>query len=92
MILVECEGSNVADRAVVDRAICRTSTFDGLSIAFAVLHQLAGQIGCIGYFATHFTSLVDDFAEHPEVSLKHMRTQVDEATREVTFLYQLTDG
>lgn len=70
----------------------RTSTFDGLSIAYAVLHQLAGHLGCIGFFATHFTSLVEDFNSHPEISLKHMKTHVDDATREVAFLYRLTDG
>ena len=70
----------------------RTSTFDGLSIAYAVLHQLAGHLGCIGFFATHFTSLVEDFAHHPEIALKHLQTFVDDQTREVTFLYKLTDG
>lgn len=71
---------------------CRTSTFDGLSIAYAVLHQLAGHLGCIGFFATHFTSLVEDFAHHPEIALKHLKTFVDDDTKEVTFLYKLTDG
>lgn len=70
----------------------RTSTFDGLSIAYAVLHQLAGHLGCIGFFATHFTSLVEDFAHHPEIALKHLQTFVNDETREVTFLYKLTDG
>lgn len=74
------------------RVTVRTSTHDGLSIAYSVLHQLAGHLGCIGFFATHFTSLVDDFASHPEVILKHMKTFVEEETREVTFLYRLTDG
>lgn len=69
-----------------------TSTFDGLSIAFAVLHQLAGHLGCIGFFATHFTSLTGDFETHPQVVLKHMQTLPDKETREVTFLYRLTDG
>lgn len=73
-------------------AAYRTSTFDGLSIAYAVLHQLAGHLGCIGFFATHFTSLVEDFAHHPEIALKHLKTFVNEDTREVTFLYKLTDG
>lgn len=39
-----------------------TSTYDGMAIAFAVLHRLATHVGCIGFFATHFTSLAEDFA------------------------------
>jgi DNA mismatch repair protein MSH6 len=39
-----------------------TSTYDGMAIAFSVLHRLATHVGCIGFFATHFTSLTEDFA------------------------------
>lgn len=28
-----------------------TSTYDGMAIAFAVLHRLATHVGCIGFFA-----------------------------------------
>lgn len=53
-----------------------TSTYDGLSIAFSVLHRLATHSGCIGFFATHFTSLTEDFRHHPEIRLCNMLTQV----------------
>lgn len=39
-----------------------TSTYDGMAIAYSVLHRLATHVGCIGFFATHFTSLTEDFA------------------------------
>lgn len=39
-----------------------TSTYDGMAIAFAVLHRLSTHIGCIGFFATHFTSLTEEYA------------------------------
>lgn len=42
-----------------------TSTYDGMAIAYAVLHRLATHTGCIGFFATHFTSLTEDFAVSP---------------------------
>ncbi|KAJ8294900.1 DNA mismatch repair protein msh6 [Rhodotorula toruloides] len=58
-----------------------TSTYDGMAIAYAVLHRLATHMGCIGFFATHFTSLTEDFA-----------TSVNDETREVVFLYKLIDG
>jgi hypothetical protein len=41
---------------------------------------------------THYGSLANDFAYHPNVRPMHMRTQVDEEKREVTFLYKLIDG
>ncbi|TNY21923.1 muts domain V-domain-containing protein [Rhodotorula diobovata] len=43
-----------------------TSTYDGMAIAYAVLHRLATHTGCIGFFATHFTLLTEDYAYHPE--------------------------
>jgi len=39
-----------------------TSTYDGMAIAYAVLHRLATHTGCIGFFATHFTLLTEDYA------------------------------
>ncbi|GAA6021689.1 hypothetical protein JCM8202_004312 [Rhodotorula sphaerocarpa] len=69
-----------------------TSTYDGMAIAYAVLHRLATHTGCIGFFATHFTSLTEDYAYHPEIRLASMQTSVNDATREVVFLYKLVDG
>lgn len=87
-----CVKRQSTDDSDVMTRCCSTSTFDGLSIAYSVLHQLAGHLGCIGFFATHFTSLVDDFAGHPQIAQKHMQTHVDDETKEVTFLYKLTEG
>ncbi|KAM0755699.1 DNA mismatch repair protein Msh6 [Meredithblackwellia eburnea MCA 4105] len=69
-----------------------TSTYDGMAIAFAVLHRLATHVGCIGFFATHFTSLTEDFSYHPQIRLCQMATQVDDETKAVTFLYRLILG
>ncbi|KAK4055994.1 DNA mismatch repair protein msh6 [Microbotryomycetes sp. JL221] len=69
-----------------------TSTYDGMAIAYSVLHRLATHVGCIGFFATHFTSLTDDFAYHPQIRLCNMLTQVDDETHAVVFLYKLVDG
>ncbi|GAA5982227.1 hypothetical protein JCM10908_004792 [Rhodotorula pacifica] len=69
-----------------------TSTYDGMAIAYAVLHRLATHTGCIGFFATHFTSLTEDYAYHPEIRLASMQTSVNDETREVLFLYKLIDG
>ncbi|KAF8925476.1 DNA mismatch repair protein msh6, partial [Dissophora ornata] len=69
-----------------------TSTFDGYAIAYSVLHELSTKIGCLGLFSTHYGTLTTEFERDPNVALKHMACQVDQANREVTFLYKLVDG
>lgn len=69
-----------------------TSSHDGLAVAQAVLWDLAGRVGCLGVFATHYHSLATDFASHPEVRPMRMKILVDEAARRVTFLYKLEEG
>jgi DNA mismatch repair protein MSH6 len=69
-----------------------TSSYDGVAVAQAVLHHIATHIGCIGYFATHYHSLAEEFAAHPEVRNRRMRIHVDDKQRQITFLYKLEDG
>lgn len=69
-----------------------TSSVDGLAVASAVLHQVAGSVGCTGFFATHYHSLAHEFARHPEVRAARMKISVDEEARQVTFLYKLESG
>src|SRR6201995_5143198 len=66
-----------------------TSSYDGVAVAEAVLHHGASHIGCIGFFATHYHSLAEEFASHPEVRNKRMRIHVDEELKQITFLYKL---
>ncbi|EKM76737.1 hypothetical protein AGABI1DRAFT_78171 [Agaricus bisporus var. burnettii JB137-S8] len=69
-----------------------TSTFDGMAIAGAVLHQLATHTLPLTFFATHYGSLTDDFAQHPNIRNMHMSTLVDDEKKELVFLYKLIDG
>ncbi len=69
-----------------------TSSHDGVAVAHAVLHHLASHVGCLGFFATHYHSLAQEFVAHPEVEAKRMQILVDEAERRVTFLYKLEAG
>jgi DNA mismatch repair protein MSH6 len=69
-----------------------TSSYDGVAVAQSVLHHIATQIGCIGFFATHYHSLAAEFSGHPEIASKRMRIRVDNEDRRVTFLYKLEDG
>ncbi|KAI0066930.1 DNA mismatch repair protein Msh6 [Artomyces pyxidatus] len=69
-----------------------TSTYDGMAIAGAVLHQLATYTLPLSFFATHYGSLTDDFAYHPNIRNMHMETMVDDEKRELVFLYKLIEG
>ncbi|KAI0319317.1 muts domain V-domain-containing protein [Amylostereum chailletii] len=77
---------------VLDELGRGTSTYDGMAIAGAVLHQLATHTLALSFFATHYGSLTDDFAYHPNIRNMHMETMVDDEERELVFLYKLVDG
>ncbi|EJD51320.1 DNA mismatch repair protein Msh6 [Auricularia subglabra TFB-10046 SS5] len=69
-----------------------TSTYDGMAIAGAVLHEIATHTLALSCFATHYSSLTDDYAYHPQIRNMHMATRVDDERRELVFLYKLVDG
>lgn len=50
----------------------------------AVLHQLATHTLALAFFATHYGSLTDDYAYHPNIRNMHMKTLVDDEKREVS--------
>lgn len=57
---------------------------DGVFSPFqAVLHQLATHTLPLSFFATHYGSLTDDFAYHPNIRNMHMKTLVDDEKHEV---------
>lgn len=60
---------------------------DGMAIASAVLHQLATHTLSLSFFATHYGSLTDDYAYHPNVRNMHMKTLVDDEKREARRLF-----
>lgn len=65
---------NSRDRSLVimDELGRGTSTFDGYSIAHAVLRYLTDTKPCRLMFTTHYHWLVDDFREYPGIALYHM--------------------
>ncbi|KAH8084332.1 DNA mismatch repair protein Msh6 [Cristinia sonorae] len=69
-----------------------TSTYDGMAIAAAVLHQLATHTLSLAFFATHYGSLTDDYSYHPNIRNMHMKTHVDDEKMELVFLYKLVEG
>ena len=77
---------------VVDELGRGGSSSDGFAIAEAVLHHVATHIQSLGFFATHYGTLGASFVTHPQVRPLKMSILVDEATRNVTFLYKLVPG
>lgn len=69
-----------------------TSTYDGLSIAWAVIEQVADRqlLGCRTLFATHYHELTDLEGLLPGVFNSHVA--VDERSDEVVFLHKIRDG
>ncbi len=67
-----------------------TSTYDGVSIAWAVSEHLHERIGCKAIFATHYhelTQLADEF-----VAVRNYNVAVREVGDEVLFLHRLQPG
>ena len=64
-----------------------TSTFDGIAIAGAVLHHLATHTLALACFATHYSSLTEDYGKRPGVRCMHMATGFDDEKREVRVIF-----
>jgi DNA mismatch repair protein MutS len=67
-----------------------TSTFDGISLAWAVTEHIHDAIGCRTLFATHYHELVE--LEKTKPRLRNANVAVRESEGEVVFLYQIVPG
>lgn len=67
-----------------------TSTFDGMSIAWAVAEHIHNNIGAKTMFATHYHELADLAKKLPRV--KNLNVAVREWNNQVVFLYKLVEG
>ncbi len=75
---------------VLDEIGRGTSTFDGLSIAWAVAEHLHDAVGARTLFATHYHELTDLARERPRV--KNCCIAVKDKGGKVTFLRKLVEG
>jgi DNA mismatch repair protein MutS len=75
---------------VLDEIGRGTSTFDGVSIAWAVAEHLHDAIGCRTLFATHYHELQDLARERPAV--RNLTVAVREVGEQVVFLRRLVQG
>jgi len=73
-----------------------TSTYDGLSLAWAITEHVAKRIGCRTLFATHYHELTDLAERLPHV--RNFNVAVSEALRpdgsgrEIAFLHKIIPG
>ncbi|MDA7864948.1 DNA mismatch repair protein MutS [bacterium] len=67
-----------------------TSTYDGLSLAWAITEHLHEQIGCRTLFATHYHELTQLSESLPRVS--NLNVAVKEWDDEVVFLHRIVEG
>jgi DNA mismatch repair protein MutS len=83
---------NATERSLVilDEIGRGTSTFDGLSIAWAVAEHLHDVPGCRTLFATHYHELTDLAAALPGV--RNVNVQVREWNDEIVFLHRIVEG
>ncbi len=67
-----------------------TSTYDGMSIARAVVEYINSRIHAYTLFATHYHELADMEAEHPHI--KNYTVTVKERGKDITFLRRIVPG
>ena len=67
-----------------------TSTFDGISLAWAITEHLHDAIGCRTLFATHYHELVE--LEKTKPRLRNANVAVRESEGEIVFLHRIVPG
>ena len=67
-----------------------TSTFDGVSLAWAITEHLHDHVGCRTLFATHYHELVD--LEKTKPRLRNANVAVKEESGDVVFLHRIVPG
>ena len=78
--------------AILDELGRGTSTFDGYSIANAVMQYLVRRLNCMTLFSTHYHMLLDEFRNFPGVQTYHMSYKANDAGDHVIFLYKFVKG
>ena len=84
--------NNATDRSLVilDEIGRGTSTYDGLSLAWAIVEFLHDQIGCRTFFATHYHELTDLAKTLPQV--QNLSVSVKEWDEKLVFLHKIVTG
>ncbi|APW63415.1 DNA mismatch repair protein MutS [Paludisphaera borealis] len=67
-----------------------TSTFDGVSLAWAITEHLHDVVGCRTLFATHYHELVE--LEKTKARIRNANVVVSESQGEIVFLHRIAPG
>ena len=67
-----------------------TSTFDGISLAWAITEHIHDAVGCRTLFATHYHELVE--LEKTKPRLRNANVAVSENQGEIVFLHRIVPG
>ncbi len=90
------EAANILNNAtarslvILDEIGRGTSTYDGVSLAWAITEYLHNQIGCRALFATHYHELAQLADTLP--NLRNYNVQVREVQDEIVFLHKIAPG
>jgi DNA mismatch repair protein MutS len=90
------EAANILNNAtarslvILDEIGRGTSTYDGLSLAWAITEHLHGQVGCRTLFATHYHELAQLAGQLP--GLRNYNVLVREWQDEIVFLHKIAPG
>ncbi|MFK7741723.1 MAG: DNA mismatch repair protein MutS [Planctomycetota bacterium] len=84
--------NNATDKSLVvlDEVGRGTSTYDGMSLAWAIAEDLHDRIGCRALFATHYHQLMD--LATAERGIVNCRVAVREWGDEIVFLHRIEQG
>jgi DNA mismatch repair protein MutS len=75
---------------ILDEVGRGTSTFDGVSLAWAITEHLHDRIGCRTLFATHYHELTDLAKDRPGIA--NLTVAVAEQDEDVAFLHRIEPG
>jgi DNA mismatch repair protein MutS len=90
------EAANILNNAtsrslvILDEIGRGTSTYDGVSLAWAITEYLHTQVGCRALFATHYHELAELADALP--GLRNYNVLVQESQGEVVFLHKISPG
>ena len=67
-----------------------TSTYDGMSLAGAIIEYIANKVRCKTLFSTHYHELTNMEQEFP--GIKNVHVTISENDGDITFLHKVLDG
>jgi DNA mismatch repair protein MutS len=90
------EAANILNNAtprslvILDEIGRGTSTYDGVSLAWAITEFLHDEVGCRAFFATHYHELAQLAETLPD--LRNYNVLVQESADDIVFLHRLAPG